>query len=90
MKIQQPIVAGNTSIAQDILNGNHNLTTVDITNSLIQQSTIITPITIHINSVTDTIAGEGQGLVGGRTLTSGTNGPWLRRVAPPAYLTNRR
>ena len=91
MQIQKPIVKDNTSIAKNILNGNKNLTTVEIINSTIEQSTIITPITIHINSVTDTIAGEQQGgLIGGSTIPSGTNGVWIRRVSSPNALRNNR
>jgi hypothetical protein len=81
--IQKPIVKDNISIAKDILNGNHNLTTVEIKNSCICQSTIITPITIHINSVTDTIAGEqqaGQATPISRTIGENTNGVWIRRL----------
>jgi hypothetical protein len=91
MRIQQPIVKDNISIAKDILNGNNNLTTVEIINSTIKQSTIITPITIHINSVTDTIVGEQQGgPIGGSTIASGTNGVWVRKMSSPAALTNNR
>ncbi|MED1862074.1 hypothetical protein P4V41_01195 [Fictibacillus nanhaiensis] len=78
---QKPIVKDNTWIAKDILNGNKNLTTVNICNSRIEQSTIITPITIHINSVTDTIAGEQQPNTLGRTINPNTNGVWIRKVA---------
>ncbi|MFC0187766.1 hypothetical protein ACFFJY_05660 [Fictibacillus aquaticus] len=85
-QVQKPIVKDNLSIAKDILNKNKNLTTVKIIDSCIKQSTIITPITIHINSVTDTIAGGGQNgttspNVAGGTITPSANGAWIRRVA---------
>jgi hypothetical protein len=90
--IQKPIVKDNLSIAKDILNGNKNLTTVEIKDSLIYQSTIITPITIHINSVTDTIAGEQQAIpIGGSTIRPNTNGVWVKSVrsSPGALRSNR-
>jgi hypothetical protein len=91
MRIQKPIVKDNISIAKNILNGNKNLTTVEIINSTIEQSTIITPITIHINSVTDTIAGEQQGgPIGGSTIASGTNCVWVRNVSSPSTLRSNR
>jgi hypothetical protein len=91
-QIQRPIVKDNLSIAKDILNDNKNLTTVIIKDSCINQSTIITPITIHVNSVTDTIAGGQQDApVLGRTINPNTDGVWITRVASsPSALRNKR
>ncbi|MDR7074243.1 hypothetical protein [Fictibacillus barbaricus] len=78
---QKPIVKDNLLIARDLLNGNTNLTTVKINNSFIYQSTIITPITIHKNSVTDTIAGEQATPAGGSAISRNTNGVWIKRIS---------
>ncbi|WHY70614.1 hypothetical protein [Fictibacillus enclensis] len=88
---QNPIVKHNVSIAKDILNNNKNLTTVNIKLdkcSCIKQSTIITPITIDINSIPITSVKNGSSERNGQTttVTAGrtirtTSGPWVRAIS---------
>ncbi|MDN4072467.1 hypothetical protein [Fictibacillus terranigra] len=92
MTSQNPIVKNNKSIAKDILNHNKNLTTVNIhleRGASITQSTIITPITIDINSIPITsVKNSSPSANTGRTL-SNTSGAWVRKLPSSPSLKNK-